>query len=402
MHKDPVSGEMIPRKYIAALHRTFITLIDEWESTEPTGLGPIETINSIASPVDCNYDTLQLFGPSTAMAEVPATLAAGAYSQPLPPDGGSWFLASGCSMDIPPPPVRSEILQEMKPLSLVYPIFQETDEFFFVFSQNQDLPSSPENLLVIAICLQLRSKTDPRYRGPAMAYFNGALYKHSTIDFATPSIHQIQVLALECLFILLCPTAGDIWRMIGAAVRACVELCEEYNTTDDTCWLLLRTVFCLEISICVALGRPPQSPCLYESLKLDVPPTHAAEAFQIALCSVSWLQALDLIDLLAGVPSPVRLETFFPGSYEDAMLDQFSQYLHSRALRSTTFMAQALSMEIVRTRFPFSWVDAHEVAAAALRPSQPARGACLQTLRWMATDPDLACQNLYDILAAST
>ncbi|KAJ5613180.1 hypothetical protein N7510_006374 [Penicillium lagena] len=400
MHKDPVSGEMTPRKYIAALHRTFTSLMDEWESTEPVRIESTESISPTASSVD--YDKLQLFGPSTAMAEVTATLTAGVYSQPAArSDESSWFLSSGCSMNIPPPHVRSEILPEIKPLNLVYPIFQETDEFLLSFTQKQNLPATAENLLVIAICLQLRSKTDPRYKGPAMAYFNGALHKHSTIDFTTPSIHQIQIFALECLFILLCPTAGDIWRMSGAAVRACVELCEEYNTIDETCWLLLRTVFCLEISICVALGRPPQSPCLYESLKLDVPPTHAAEAFQIALCNVSWLQALDLIDLLAGVPSPVRLETLFPGPYDDPMQDQFSQYLHARALRSPVSMAQALSMDMVRTRFPFSWVDAHEVAAAVLRPSQPAQSACLQALRWMAADPDLACQDLYDSLAVS-
>lgn len=398
MHKDPISGEMTSRKHVADLHSTFIALMDEWESTGPSSMGPIKVINSIASAADSA--TLQFFGPSTAMVQIPATLTVGTSPLPVHHEVAEWFLSSGCSIDIPPPHVRNEILQEMKPLSLVYPVYRESDEFFLLFTQKQDLQATAENLLVIAICLQLRGKTDPRYKGLAMGYFNGALRAHSTIDFAAPSIRQTQLLTLECIFILLCPAAGDIWRMVGAAVRSWVELCERHDTTDDACWRLTRTLFCLEISICVALGRPPQSPCIYDSLQLDVPPTHPGEAFQIGLCNLSWLQALELIDFLGGVPSSGRVEAFSPGSYEDPMLDQFSQYFHARALRSTVAMAQALSAETVSRHFPFSWVDAQEVAAAVLRPPQPAQETCLHTLRWMAADPDLACQNLYEILAS--
>lgn len=396
MHKDPVSGEMTSRKHIAALRRTFTTLMDEWESTS-SARRPMKTVNSITSPAE--YGTLQFFGPSTAMVEIPATSTTDT-SSPVHLDAESWFLSPGCNTDMPPPHVRNEILQEMKPLNIIYPVFHESDEFLHLFTQKPDLQSTPESLLIIAICLQLRSRTDQRYKSSATGYFNGAIRTHLSLD-PMPPMRQTQLLTLECIFILLCPPSGDIWRMVGAAVRACVELCEEHHPPSPSSQQLLRTVFCLEISICVTLARPPQSPCLYDSLNLDMSPSCPTGSFQFAFCSLSWLQALDLIDELAGTPAPGRLDTFSPGAYDDATLHQFSQYIHARALRSTPALAQALSGEMVRTRFPFSWIDAHEVGGAMVRSSQSIPHECACVLREMAADPDFACRDLFDMVASS-
>ncbi len=111
---------------------------------------------------------------------------------------------------------------------------------------------TPTIYLIFAISLQLISKGDPHMAAAAAA---GAFFHEAVREWETSvepyGTATIRIVILVCIYVLLNPSAGDVWRLLGFVSRICLELANDDDNSDtgkerEEHSILYRTVYCLE------------------------------------------------------------------------------------------------------------------------------------------------------------
>ncbi|EQB59249.1 fungal specific transcription factor domain-containing protein [Colletotrichum gloeosporioides Cg-14] len=117
---------------------------------------------------------------------------------------------------------------------------------------------------MLAISLALLSPVDPRLQMFADAYFGKAMSCGTSIDlFIHPTNQSLQTTLLLCIYAWLCPSAIDLWRVLGHASRMYLDIIEVHGsgqTEPGDTDMLYRTLYSLETQTAIAFGRPSQLP----------------------------------------------------------------------------------------------------------------------------------------------
>lgn len=174
---------------------------------------------------------------------------------------------------MPPEEAHSLAWHYHRSIELIYPILGQS-----LLRQTLDLAhSSPSSstagkgslihvrlYLVLAISLSLVSGEDQRLQLIADAYFAEAVSSGISGDyFVFPTTEALQLVLLLCIYAWMCPSAMDIWRLLGHASRMCLDIMEVHGsdkTRSSTASELYRTLYTLENQVCISLGRPHQLP----------------------------------------------------------------------------------------------------------------------------------------------
>ncbi|CVK98837.1 uncharacterized protein FMAN_08412 [Fusarium mangiferae] len=116
--------------------------------------------------------------------------------------------------------------------------------------------------LVLAIASSIAKKSEPTLACWAPSFFNKAIEKVTVVSdhSRTENIALFQRTLLICVYLLLNPDAGDIWRHLGFAIRLFLDISHrpsEDEVEDHHLFCMLtRTMYCLESQVSVAYGRP--------------------------------------------------------------------------------------------------------------------------------------------------
>lgn len=124
-----------------------------------------------------------------------------------------------------------------------------TEPFGSSLSPNQEL-----SYLILAISAQLTKRAEPHSGFTAAAYFKKATSDIDTsCDHSSGSqtLHMMQRTLLICLYLLLSPGEGDIWRNLGFAIRLYFDMShgrfENLDSLDEGhLAMLARTLYCIE------------------------------------------------------------------------------------------------------------------------------------------------------------
>ncbi|KAF3798467.1 putative transcriptional regulatory protein [Colletotrichum gloeosporioides] len=135
---------------------------------------------------------------------------------------------------------------------------------FFDFSRSQPSTDAELFYLVVAIASSVGTKSDPRLVVWAESSYAKAIeVLHTDCDHGSrPSnVLLFERTLLICIYLLLNPQAGDIWRHLGFAIRHYLDLShrpstEELDEGHDLFCTLTRTLYCLESQVSIAFGRP--------------------------------------------------------------------------------------------------------------------------------------------------
>lgn len=127
--------------------------------------------------------------------------------------------------------------------------------------------------LILAISRQLTKKSEPQLDFTAATYFQKATADVDTsCDHSSGSetIHMMQRSLLICIYLLLSPGQGDIWRNLGFAIRLYFDMShgrfENLNSLDEGhLTMLARTLYCIERSVYATRSR-----CLADNLSSKV------------------------------------------------------------------------------------------------------------------------------------
>ncbi|KAF2703245.1 hypothetical protein K504DRAFT_181238 [Pleomassaria siparia CBS 279.74] len=135
----------------------------------------------------------------------------------------------------------------------------------YISSDETVMDAHDEDLLylVLAIGSQLSRRSNSGLTHEPHVYFSKATYRPERTRDSWLRMDQLLLLqrnVLICLYLLLNPAAGDIWRNLGFAIRLYFDLSHRPSTNDDIdeelMGMLFRTVYSLECQVSIAFGRP--------------------------------------------------------------------------------------------------------------------------------------------------
>ncbi|OKL59542.1 hypothetical protein UA08_05364 [Talaromyces atroroseus] len=118
--------------------------------------------------------------------------------------------------------------------------------------------------LILAISSQLTKRAEHGASFTPAAYFEKATsHVDTSCDHSSGSntLHMMQRSLLMCIYLLLSPGGGDIWRNLGFAIRLYFDMShgrfENINGLDEGhLTMLARTLYCIEGKVTTAFGRP--------------------------------------------------------------------------------------------------------------------------------------------------
>ncbi|VUC24632.1 unnamed protein product [Clonostachys rosea] len=117
--------------------------------------------------------------------------------------------------------------------------------------------------LVVAIACQVRKKKEASFNSWARLYFHEALLNlDTTCDHSSRprNIQLLQRTLLVCIYLLLSPGSGDVWRHLGFGIRLFFDLShlpsEDGDKDHGLFCMLTRTLYTLESQVSIAFGRP--------------------------------------------------------------------------------------------------------------------------------------------------
>lgn len=125
---------------------------------------------------------------------------------------------------------------------------------FFDFSRSKQSTDAELFYLVVAIASSVGTKSDPSLVVWADSSFAKAIeVLHTDCDHSSRASNVLlfERTLLICIYLLLNPQAGDIWRHLGFAIRHYLDLShrpstEELDEGHDWFCTLTRTLYCLE------------------------------------------------------------------------------------------------------------------------------------------------------------
>lgn len=119
--------------------------------------------------------------------------------------------------------------------------------------------------LMIAIALQVLSKGDPSLSATSLAYFRQSTANSRTgsLELKRYSLQSLRATLLVCIYVLLRPQAGDIWRLVAFASRVCFDIgnmSKRDQSEHRAYFLMYQTLHCIDCNISIVFGRPSQLP----------------------------------------------------------------------------------------------------------------------------------------------
>jgi hypothetical protein len=158
---------------------------------------------------------------------------------------------------LPPPHVAFPLISIFyQSINIFYPVFTSgsLENLYTAFTNSPQVDSDSGNLytlyLAFAISMHLLCKADRRMAGKSTGYFRQAVREWQSSS-KMKRTSTVRVGILLCIYILMNPSAGDVWRMVGFVCRICLDLTnlkidnqmheERYESA-----LLYRTSYCLE------------------------------------------------------------------------------------------------------------------------------------------------------------
>ncbi|KAI1867245.1 uncharacterized protein JN550_007297 [Neoarthrinium moseri] len=94
------------------------------------------------------------------------------------------------------------------------------------------------------------------YYAKALQLLQGRRHNWRALD----QLSLLQRTLLICLYLLLDPASGDIWRYLGFAIRIYFDLshrpAEDDDMDEELLSMLSKTLYCLECDVSIAFGRP--------------------------------------------------------------------------------------------------------------------------------------------------
>ncbi|KPM38688.1 hypothetical protein AK830_g7887 [Neonectria ditissima] len=116
--------------------------------------------------------------------------------------------------------------------------------------------------LILAIAATI-ARNEPVLAAWSKAYFDKAINQlDPSCDHSSrhANISLLQRTLLICIYLLLSPESGDIWRHLGFAIRLFFDLSHrpslDKDEDDSLFCTLTRTLYCLESQVSIAFGRP--------------------------------------------------------------------------------------------------------------------------------------------------
>ncbi|KAM5362855.1 hypothetical protein ACJZ2D_012304 [Fusarium nematophilum] len=117
--------------------------------------------------------------------------------------------------------------------------------------------------LVLAIGSSIAKRNEPVLGSWAESFFHKATaHLDTTCDHSSRpfNILVLQRTLLICVYLLISPSSGDIWRHLGFAIRLFFDLSHRPSEDEDKhhslfC-TLTRTLYCLESQVSIAFSRP--------------------------------------------------------------------------------------------------------------------------------------------------
>ncbi|UQC89963.1 uncharacterized protein CLUP02_15494 [Colletotrichum lupini] len=149
------------------------------------------------------------------------------------------------------------------------PIFQPQtiNNILTTYYHPNAAPPRPHNTplfnLIIALGAQTSSKSTPSLSALAEHHFQNAISSlpiTCTHASRTENVSLLQRTLLICVYTLLQPSAGDVWRHLGFAIRLFLDLSHRPSMEEDEdhglfC-MLTRTLYTLESHVSIAFSRP--------------------------------------------------------------------------------------------------------------------------------------------------
>ncbi|KAE9573494.1 hypothetical protein CGMCC3_g10485 [Colletotrichum fructicola] len=215
-------------------------------------------------------------------------------------------------------------------IEITYPILgqelisQTLDQVYNGSSATKEYENLAQTRLhfMLAISLALLSSVDERLQMFADAYFSKAMSCGTSSDlFIHPTNQSLQTTLLLCIYAWLCPSAIDLWRVLGHASRMYLDIIEVHGsgqTEPGDTDMLYRTLYSLETQTAIAFGRPSQLP----------------DVKTLSVCSPDWLStAAGDMDLPSMVYHLARLKSRF---HRDMIGKHGTSSGHSLSLSRTT------------------------------------------------------------------
>ncbi|UPL02929.1 hypothetical protein LCI18_013863 [Fusarium solani-melongenae] len=153
--------------------------------------------------------------------------------------------------------------------NVFYPVLQpaKLDEILAQCYANDDgcLQSDTRQFffLVLAVSSRIGQVGQANPSSQAEGYFRSAVSEMSTTcnhASRAENVALLQRTLLICLYLLLSPGSGDVWRHLGFAIRHFFDLAHrpsmEEDEFHDILCTLTRTLYCLESQLSIAFGRP--------------------------------------------------------------------------------------------------------------------------------------------------
>lgn len=128
---------------------------------------------------------------------------------------------------------------------------QQTCAYIYAGNDCTDVFELQTLHLVLAISLQLLSKRDHSLSNTAQAYFHEVASDSGRISslLQRNSLRSLRVAILLCIYVLLRPNSGDIWRLVGFASRLCLGMINtprSNKSEKETFELLYQTLLCID------------------------------------------------------------------------------------------------------------------------------------------------------------
>ncbi|KAH6647875.1 hypothetical protein BKA67DRAFT_400050 [Truncatella angustata] len=154
-------------------------------------------------------------------------------------------------------------------VNIFFPILEASvlDRMISQYSENngEGLVGRSRELfyLILAVATLICKRNEPTLATNANSHFLKAISIMSTdCDHSSMSenITLLQRTLLICVYLLLSPESGDIWRHLGFAIRHFLDLSHGRLREEDELYQvfckLSRTIYCLESQVSIAFGRP--------------------------------------------------------------------------------------------------------------------------------------------------
>jgi len=173
--------------------------------------------------------------------------------------------------ELPPKATTTMLLEVFNhSVNVIYHIIDEavlSDIFKGVYEGATTIGPFDEQALylVIAIALQVLSKGDPSLSATSLAYFRQSTVNSRTgsLELKRYSLQSLRSTLLVCIYVLLRPQAGDIWRLVAFASRVCFDIgnmSKRDQAEHRAYFLMYQTLHCIDCNVSIVFGRPSQLP----------------------------------------------------------------------------------------------------------------------------------------------